>query len=257
VADDIDLGITHVIRGEDHVANTAPQIQLFEALDAKPPAFGHHSLLVGAGGQALSKRDRSLAIEGLRADGIEALAVASYVATLGTSDAVAPHASLDELVSGFDLAKLSRAPARFDPNELRLLNARLLHQLPFNAVADRLRARGVEGGAEFWDVVRGNLAMLADAKVWWQVVSGPLEPVIADRALCRKAAELLPPEPWDGGVWSAWSAAVKEATGAKGKALFAPLRLALTGREDGPELKQLLPLIGRGRVLARLEGKTA
>lgn len=257
VADDIDLGITHVIRGEDHVANTAPQIQLFEALDATPPAFGHHSLLVGAGGQALSKRDRSLAIEGLRAEGIEALAVASYVATIGTSDAVAPHASLDELVSGFDLAKLSRAPARFDPNELRLLNARLLHQLPFSDVADRLRAMGVGGGEEFWEVIRGNLAVLAEAKFWWQVVQGPLEPIISDRALCRKAAELLPPEPWDENAWPAWSQAVKEATGAKGKALFGPLRLALTGREDGPELKQLLPLIGRARVLARLEGKTA
>ena len=257
VADDIDLGITHVIRGEDHVANTAPQIQLFEALEANPPSFGHHSLLVGADGQALSKRDRSLAIEGLRAEGIEAMAVASYVATLGTSDAVAPHASLDALVSGFDLAKLSRAPARFDPNELRLLNARLLHALPFGAVADRLRALGVEGGEAFWEAVRGNLAVLTDAKFWWRVVQGPLEPVIADHDLCRKAAELLPPEPWDGDVWTAWSQAVKAATGAKGKALFGPLRLALTGREDGPELKQLLPLIGRGRAAARLEGKTA
>jgi glutamyl-tRNA synthetase len=257
VADDIDLGITHVIRGEDHVANTAPQIQLFEALDAKPPAFGHHSLLVGADGQALSKRDRSLAIEGLRAGGIEALAVASYAATLGTPDPVAPHASLDELVPGFDLAKLSRAPARFDPNELRLLNARLLHALPYEAVADRLHAMGVGGGEDFWETVRGNLAVLTDAKFWWLVVQGPLEPVIADNALCRKAAELLPPEPWDGNVWTAWSVAVKEATGAKGKALFGPLRLALTGREDGPELKQLLPLIGRERASARLEGKTA
>jgi glutamyl-tRNA synthetase len=257
VADDIALGITHVIRGEDHVANTAPQIQLFEALDAKPPAFGHHSLLVGADGQALSKRDRSLAIEGLRTGGIEALAVASYVATLGTSDAVAPHASLDELVSGFDLAKLSRAPARFDANELRLLNAKLLHALPYRAVADRLQAMGVGGGEAFWEAVRGNLAVLTDAKFWWRVVQGPLAPVIADPALCRKAAQLLPPEPWDGNVWMAWSAAVKEATGAKGKALFGPLRLALTGREDGPELKQLLPLIGRDRASARLEGKTA
>ena len=257
VADDIDLGITHVIRGEDHVANTAPQIQLFEALGATPPAFGHHSLLVGADGQALSKRDRALAIEGLRAEGIEALAVASYAATLGTSDSVAPHASLDELVPGFDFAKLSRAPARFDPNELRLLNARLLHLLPFSAVADRLRAMGVGGGEEFWEAVRGNLAVLADARGWWQVVEGPLQPVIEDRELCRRAAQLLPPEPWDGDSWAAWSAAVKQATGAKGKALFAPLRLALTGRETGPELKHLLPLIGRERAAARLEGKTA
>jgi glutamyl-tRNA synthetase len=257
VVDDIDLGITHVIRGEDHVANTAPQIQLFEALGAAPPAFGHHSLLVGADGQALSKRDRSLAIEGLRAEGIEPLAVASYVAMLGTSDAIAPHASLAELVPGFDFGKLSRAPARFDPHELRLLNAKLLHILPFEAVADRLRAHGVEGDAKFWESVRGNLAVLADAKLWWQVVNEPLAPVIEDAKLCREAAALLPPEPWDETTWLLWSSAVKQATGAKGKALFQPLRLALTGREHGPELKLLLPLIGRARAAARLEGKRA
>ncbi|MEX1060420.1 MAG: glutamate--tRNA ligase, partial [Methyloceanibacter sp.] len=253
VVDDIDLGITHVIRGEDHVANTAPQIQLFEALSAARPAFGHHNLLVGVDGQALSKRDRALSIEALRDEGIEALAVASYAAMLGTSDSVAPHASLDELVPGFDFAKLSRAPARFDPNELRLLNAKLLHVLPFSAVADRLRAMGVAGGEAFWEAVRGNLAVLADAKLWWRVVEGPLEPLIEDRDLCTVAAGLLPEEPWDGTTWSAWSSAVKQATGAKGKALFAPLRLALTGREHGPELKQLLPLIGRERAAARLE----
>ncbi len=257
VVDDIDLGISHVIRGEDHVANTAPQIQLFEALGAEPPAFGHHSLLVGVDGQALSKRDRSLAIEGLRAEGIEPLAVASYVAMLGTSDAVVPHASLDELVPGFDFSKLSRAPSRFDPHELRLLNAKLLHMLPFGAVADRLRAMGVAGDEPFWDAVKGNLAVLAEAKLWWEVVSGALQPVIADAKLCREAAALLPPEPWDETTWSTWSSAIKQATGAKGKALFQPLRLALTGREHGPELKLLLPLIGRGRAAARLDGKRA
>lgn len=257
VIDDIDLGITQVIRGEDHVTNTAPQIQLFEALGAAPPAFGHHNLLVGAEGQALSKRDRSLSIEGLREEGIEALAVASYSATIGTSDPVAPHASLDEIVPGFDFAKLSRAPARFDANELRLLNAKLLHMLPFGAVADRLKAVGIDGGETFWEAVRGNLAVLGEAKIWWEVIAGELQPVIEDAKLCREAAALLPPEPWDETTWSSWSAAVKDATGAKGKALFQPLRLALTGREHGPELKVLLPLIGRARASARLEGRRA
>lgn len=257
VVDDIDLGITHVIRGEDHVANTAPQIQLFEALGTAPPAFGHHNLLVGVDGQALSKRDRALSIAALREEGIEALAVASYAAIIGTSESVAPHASLDELVGSFDFAKLSRAPARFDPGELRLLNARLLHMLPFSAVAVRLRAMGVAGGEGFWDSVRGNLALLADARLWWQVVNGPIEPVITDPSLCAQAAALLPPEPWDGSTWEKFAAEVKQATGAKGKALFQPLRLALTGREHGPELKHLLPLIGRSRAVARLEGKTA
>ncbi|MEX2165732.1 MAG: glutamate--tRNA ligase [Methyloceanibacter sp.] len=257
VVDDIDLGVTHVIRGEDHVANTAPQIQLFEALGAAPPAFGHHNLLVGPDGHALSKRDKSISISGMRDEGIEPLAVASYAAIIGTSDAIAPHASLDGLVSGFDFAKLSRAPARFDGHELRLLNAKLLHALPFEAVAARLGEMGITGTEDFWDAVRGNLAVLAEAKFWWQVVNGPLEPVIADAALCHAAANLLPPEPWDSETWSVWSSAVKEATGAKGKALFQPLRLALTGREHGPELKHLLPMIGRARAKARLEGKAA
>jgi len=257
VVDDIDLGVTHVIRGEDHVANTAPQIQLFEALGAKPPQFGHHNLLVGPDGQALSKRDRSLAIEGLRAEGLEALAVASYAATIGTSDPVAPHTSLDALVQGFAFAKLSRAPARFDPNELRLLNAKLLHVLPFAAVVERLEAKGIKGGEAFWEAVRGNLVVFDDAALWWRVVEGPLEPAIDDADMCRTAAALLPPEPWDAETWSVWSDAVKAASGAKGKALFQPLRRALTGQAHGPELKHLLPLIGRDRALARLEGKTA
>jgi glutamyl-tRNA synthetase len=257
VVDDIDLGVTHVVRGEDHVANTAPQIQLFEALGAEPPAFGHHNLLVGAEGQALSKRDRSISIQGMREEGLEPLAVASYSAAIGTSDAIAPHHSLHELVVHFAFGKLSRAPARFDVGELRALNARLLHTLPFPAVEARLRDIGVGGGEAFWRAVRSNLAVLSDAEAWWEVVNGPLEPVIADAPLCEQAAVLLPPEPWDESTWEVWVAAVKQATGVKGKALFRPLRLALTGREHGPELKLLLPLIGRTRALARLEGKRA
>ncbi|MEE8633893.1 MAG: glutamate--tRNA ligase [Methyloceanibacter sp.] len=257
VVDDIDLGVTHIIRGEDHVANTAPQLQLFEALSAKPPAFGHHNLLVGPEGQALSKRDGSLSIEGLREEGLEALSVASYAATIGTSDPVAPHMSFDELVQAFAFSKLSRSPARFDPRDLRLLNAKLLHMLPFAAVAERLKAMDVDGGEAFWEAVRGNLEVLADTKLWWRVVEGPLAPVIDNGDLCLAAAKLLPPEPWNEETWPAWSSAVKAETGAKGKALFQPLRLALTGEQHGPELKALLPLIGRERAQARLEGKTA
>ena len=257
VVDDIDLGVTHVVRGEDHVANTAPQIQLFEALGAEPPAFGHHNLLVGPEGQALSKRERALSIQGLREEGLEPLAVASYAATIGTSDTVAPRQSLQELVVRFSFGKLSRAPARFDVEELRALNARLLHALPYEAVAPALRDMGIEDGEAFWLAVRSNLAVLSDAAAWWQVVKGPLQPVVTDAALCQQAAALLPPEPWDESTWERWAADVKQATGIKGKALFQPLRLALTAREHGPELKLLLPLIGQARAFARLEGKTA
>jgi glutamyl-tRNA synthetase len=257
VVDDIDLGITHVVRGEDHVANTAPQIQLFEALGAEPPAFGHHNLLVGAEGQALSKRERALSIQGMREEGLEPLAVASYSATIGTSDTIAPHQSLHELVVHFAFGKMSRAPARFDVAELRALNARLLHALPYEAVAQRLRDMGIGDGEAFWLAVRSNLAVLSDAGAWWLVVKGPLQPVIANAALCEQAAALLPPEPWDESTWERWAADVKQATGIKGKALFQPLRLALTAGEHGPELKLLLPLIGQARAFARLEGKTA
>jgi glutamyl-tRNA synthetase len=256
VVDDIDFAITHVIRGEDHVTNSGVQLDIFEALGAEPPAFAHHSLLIGADGHALSKRLDSLSLEGLRASGLEPGAVVAHAALIGTSDPVEPK-SLAELARGFDFAKISTAPARFDEAELKTLNAKLLHHMPYEAVADRLVALGLGGGAAFWDAVRGNLATLADAGLWWRVVSGTIEPKLEDTHLTRLAAGLLPHEPWDASTWSTWTNAVKQASGAKGRALFHPLRLALTAREDGPELKALLPLIGRERAEARLLGKKA
>jgi glutamyl-tRNA synthetase len=255
VVDDIDFGITHVIRGEDHVTNTGVQIELFEALGSEGPAFGHHSLLIGADGHALSKRLGTLSIETFREAGLEPMAVLSHAALVGTSDAIEPHANLDELVALFDLAKISTAPGRFDVEDLRMLNGKLLHKLPFAMVASRLEALGITGGALFWDAVRGNITLLKDATTWWQVVSGEIEPVIENAELTARAAELLPPEPWDNGTWGLFTAAVSQATGLKGRALFPPLRLALTGREAGPELKALLPLMGRARAKARLSGR--
>jgi glutamyl-tRNA synthetase len=255
VVDDAEFGITHVIRGEDHVTNTGVQVQLFEALGKEPPAFGHHSLLIGADGQALSKRLGALSIDSLRQSGIEPLALASYTALIGTSDPIEPHASLDELARRFAFEKISTGPARFDPDELKALNARLLHATPYEQVAARLQELGINGGAGFWDTVRGNVAVLDDAALWWQVVSGEVHPVIEDSVLTDQAAALLPPEPWDDTTWDAWIAGLKVTSGRKGRALFHPLRLALTGREDGPELKLLLPLIGRAKVEARLLGR--
>lgn len=252
VVDDLDLAVTHVIRGEDHVTNTGVQIQLFEALGGEAPVFAHHSLLVGADGEALSKRLGALSIASLREKGLEPMAVASHAALVGTSEPIEPHQRLDELVGLFALDKISTAAARFDVAELESLNAKLLHALPYSAVAHRLELMGITGGEAFWSAVRGNLAVLADARQWWAVVAGDIAPVIEDRALTDRAAQLLPPEPWDAATWGVWTDAVKQATGAKGKALFHPLRLALTGCEAGPELKALLPLIGRARALARL-----
>ncbi|MDX2290444.1 MAG: glutamate--tRNA ligase [Hyphomicrobiaceae bacterium] len=257
VVDDIDMGITHIIRGEDHVTNTGVQIDLFEALGAEPPAFGHHSLIVGANGEALSKRLGALSILSLREAGLEPMAVACHAALIGTSDPIEPHPDLDALAGLFAPSKISTAPARFDPAELQALNHRYLRTLSFSDVAERLVALGVDGGDAFWVAVRDNLNTLAEARAWWDVVAGPITPMIEDEAFVAVAAELLPAEPWSAETWAQWTGAVKAATGAKGRALFHPLRLALTARETGPELKSLLPLIGRTRVMARLNGQTA
>jgi glutamyl-tRNA synthetase len=257
VADDVDMGVSHVVRGEDHVTNTAAQIEIFQALGAAIPKFAHFPLLVGAGGEALSKRLGSLSLESLREDGIEPLAVASYLAKIGTSDPVEPRQSLGELAEEFDFAKIGRAPAHFVGEELDALNARTLHAMPYSAVARRLPVLDGVSGEAFWDAVKPNLIKLSDAAGMARLVTGPVTPVIEDAALAAGAADLLPPEPWDESTWGAWTKAVSAQTGAKGRGLFHPLRLALTGLERGPELKKLLPLIGRGRSIARLKGETA
>jgi glutamyl-tRNA synthetase len=252
VADDVDMAISHVVRGEDHVTNTAAQIEIFEALGAPVPNFAHFPLLVGAGGEALSKRLGSLSLQQLREEGIEPLAVASYLAKIGTSDPVEARLSLDELAGEFDFAKIGRAPAHFVPEELAALNAKLLHLLPYSAVRDR-----VPEGENFWEAIKSNIAKVSDAAQMARLVHGPVTPMIEDAGLAEQAANVLPPEPWDQDTWGAWTKAVSAATGAKGRGLFHPLRLALTGLEHGPELKKLLPLIGRDRTLARLKGQTA
>lgn len=253
VVDDIDCAISHVVRGEDHVANTAIHIDLFEALGAPLPAFAHLALLVGADGAPLSKRSGDISLAGLREAGVEPLALAALLARLGSADPVVPVAALEELQQGFDFARLGRAPARFDMAELQALNAQVVHALPFAAVADRLPPGA---GPDFWEAVRANLDRVADAAEWWQVIRDPIDPVIEDAAVTGAAAELLP-EVLDEAAWGPWTRAVAERTGAKGRALYLPLRLALTGRAHGPELKKVLPLIGRDRVLARLEGRRA
>lgn len=250
VIDDIDFAITHVIRGEDHVVNTAVQIEITEALGGNIPNYAHHSLLTGADGKGLSKRLGSLSIASMRESGLEPMAVVSHAALLGTSDNIHPCADYTELVDGFALEKLSRAPARFDEAELLQLNAKLLHHLPWNAANHRLP----KDSEAFWLAVRGNITRLSDTDAWRGVVTGPVTPVIAaeDRGFISEASALLPSEPWDGTTWKSWTEAVKAATGRKGKLLFMPLRLALTGLDHGPELAQLLPLIGRERVRERL-----
>ena len=259
VVDDIEFGVTHVIRGEDHVTNTGVQIQIFEALAGAAPQFGHHNLLTDAGGEGLSKRTGALSIASLRERGVEALAVAALAVLVGSAEAVRPVASLDELAAMVDLSHLSHGAARFDEAELDALSARTLHHMSFEAVADRLEALGVSGpGAEaFWLAVRGNLARLDDAAVWRRVVEGDIAPIVEDRAFLELAASRLPEGAWDQSTWGQWTKDLRALTGRKGRELFHPLRLALTGREAGPELAALLPLIGRAKALARLSAPSA
>ena len=259
VVDDIEFGVTHVIRGEDHVTNTAVQIQLFEALAGAAPRFGHHNLLTDAGGEGLSKRTGSLSIRSLRERGVEPLAVAALAVLVGSAQTVRPVGSLDELAGLIDLAHLSHGAARFDEAELDALSTRTLHGFPYGAVADRLAEVGIAGprGEALWLAARGNLARLPDILIWRDVTEGEIEPIIEDAGFLKLAASLLPGEPLDQATWGAWTKAIREATGRKGRELFHPLRLALTGREAGPEMAVLLPLIGRARALARLSAPSA
>ena len=252
VVDDISMGITHVIRGEDHVTNTAVQIDIFEALGGKIEKiqFAHLPLLMDDDGGKLSKRIGSLSLRGLRTDGMEPIAIVSYLARLGTSDDPEPL-SLDQLASGFDLAHFSKSAARFDVRQMMALNRRVLHKLTFAEVRDRLPEGATE---EFWEAVKGNLDLLNEARGWWDVVGGEIVVPIqeGEAEFLATARELLPQGTWDLSTWGSWTNALKAATGRKGKALFHPLRLALTGEEQGPELRVLLPLIGPERVLRRL-----
>src|SRR5271165_4673360 len=254
VVDDIEFGVTHVIRGEDHVTNTAVQIQLFEALAGSVPEFGHHNLLTDASGEGLSKRTGALSIASLREKGVEPLAVAALAVLVGSADAVRPVASLEELSELVHLENLSHGAARFDEAELEALSARTLHAMPYAAVADPLGALEISGpGAEqFWLAVRGNLSRLDEAAIWRQVVEGDITPLVKDRAYLDLAASRLPDGAWDRSTWEKWTRELKTLTGRKGRDLYHPLRLALTGRESGPEMAALMPLIGRARVLARL-----
>lgn len=257
VVDDIEFGITHVIRGDDHVTNTGVQIALFQALGATVPAFGHHNLLTTLTGEGLSKRTGALSIRSLREDGLEPMAVASLAVLTGTSENVVPEGDMLKLAERFDPAATSRSSAKFDPADLTALNRALVQAMPYEAIHDRLVAYGVMGekAEAFWLAIRGNVDRVQDVTSWWRIVTVKPEPGVefsaADTAFLRDAFDLLPDDPWDGGTFKAWMNAVREKTGRKGKALFMPLRLALTGRDSGPELADLLPLLGREETLAR------
>jgi glutamyl-tRNA synthetase len=250
VVDDAELGVTHVVRGEDHVANTAVQVQMFEALGVKAPAFAHEALLVGAEGK-LSKRLGSLGVEELKAEGIEPQALLAKLARIGTSLPVEPVTSPEALVESFDFSTFGRAPARFDLEELKGLNARIVHLLPFESVRERLPA-GMS--AADWEAIRPNLKRVDEAAGWWAILHGHVEAAAApeDEPLIEAAIAEAAVLDWSGQAWSELVSRLKARTGRGGKALFLPLRRALTGRDSGPEMAALLPLIGRDETISRL-----
>lgn len=258
VVDDIEFGITHIIRGDDHVTNTGAQIALFRALGAAPPAFGHHNLLTTSTGEGLSKRTGALSIGSLSEAGYEPMAVASLAVLIGTSESVHAVPDMKALADIFDPAATSKSASKFDPAELGTLNKALVHALPFEMVEGRLAALGIEGplAGPFWQAVRANCTFVKDAAAWWPIVTqGPAADGERlegdDLAFAREAFDMMPDGAFDATIWKRWTDAVKEKTGRKGRPLFMPLRIALTGRSTGPEIADLLPLLGREGTLAR------
>jgi glutamyl-tRNA synthetase len=257
VVDDIDAKISHIIRGEDHVTNTGVQIEIFEALGATPPGFAHLPLLIGADGEGLSKRLGSLGVAAMKEEGIEPIAMLSHLAKLGTSDPVEARPDLATLAAEFSFDKIGRAPARFDLQELKRVNAGVIHALAYDAVKARLAACDADLGEAFWIAVRANLHSVEEARQWADIVRGPIVPVIDDKAFAEAALSVLPSGDYDSKSWKAFTEAVKDKTGAKGKALFMPLRQALTGKDHGPEMAALFALVGEDKSRKRLRGEPA
>jgi len=254
VVDDTDYGITHIVRGEDHVTNSAVQVQIFEAIGGKFPEMAHFALLTGKGGEGLSKRHGAMSIGEYRDEaGLEPMAIVSLLARVGTSEPIEAFMETADLVTGFDFSKFSRSSAKLDLADLEVLNAKILHMLPFGAVKDRLP----DVDEDFWAIVQPNLKKLSDVDEWQTIIHGPVKPVVEDAEHISKTLSLLPEGELTAESWGVWTAAVKEATGVKGRGLFMPLRQVLTGQDHGPDMSMLLPLIGRDKVVARLEGKSA
>lgn len=256
MVDDIDLGVSDVVRGDDQAPDTVPQLQMFEALRIKPPRYGHLPGIVEAPGQPADKPVGPMTVAELREAGVEAMVVASLLAKLGTPDPPVARLDLDKIADDFDLNRFGRVPVRLDAGQIDEFNRHVLRHLPFAQAAPRLRAIKINADEAFWLAVRPNLRRFADVQEWWRICRERVIPRIDDAAFVRRAGELLPPEPWNGDTCRAWAAAVQARTGRHGWMLLHPLRLALTGRAEGPDLQVLLPLIGRDRASARLRGET-
>jgi glutamyl-tRNA synthetase len=252
VVDDIDFDISHIIRGEDHVTNTSVQIQLFEAITGKPTSieFAHFTLFLDKSGQALSKRLGSLSLESFRSKGLAPMAINSLLARLGTSLPVEPVQSLEELALNFDLKIFSKTAPHFDDAELDVLNHKLLTITPYEAIQSKLPSSITE---TIWTIIRGNLKTIQDIAEWEAVFSDAyISPLHSDVDYVKEALDLLPKGPLTELSWKEWTDAIKAKTNRKGRELFMPLRQALTGHDHGPEMKDLLPLIGHDNAIKRL-----
>lgn len=245
--DDVDMGVTHIVRGADHVTNTATQIQIMQAMGGTPPAFAHHSLLTGPQGEELSKRLGTLSLRDLRAKGVERMALLSHMARLGSSKPVTLCADLDELAAGFDVSQFGAAPTKFDAEDLWPLTRAHVQALPLEVVAPQLAEIGVPANLApaFWAVVRENVTTRADIAPWWALCRDGAVASVApeDEDFIAQALTMLPAQPWGPTSWADWTNAVKAATGRKGKALFMPLRKALTGLDHGPDMAAFMPLL--------------
>ena len=267
VVDDIEHKITHIMRGEDHTTNSAAQIQLFEALGGAVPEMGHFALLAGADGESLSKRLGSFSIGALRDEGIEAMTVASLLARIGTADVVVPQVDMGALIAGFDISRFGRATPRFDNDYLKSLNKRILALTDYSDIRTRFeemipkiefpKTEVKVTNKDFWHAIRNNITTLAEVQGLCDMITKPIVPKILDKDMLNQAAQMLPEGGINADTWSHWTQAIMEETGLKGKSLFKPLRLALTGAETGPEMANLLPLMGRERIIARLNGDKA
>lgn len=254
VWDDIEFGITDIIRGEDHVTNSAVHIQIFKALGYTPPRFSHLSLLKPQDNQKISKRLGGFDIRSLRGNGIEAIAIESLLAKVGTSQPVEISRSLNELIAEFSISAFSKSPVIYDINELERLNTKLIHILSFNEVRDRLSDLNID--EQFWDTVKPNLNSLDEIKLWVKICKDKIRCNLSDtdKEFISLAKRVLPEGDINENTWDDWISNIKENTCRKGKELFMPIRVALTGIEHGPELKYLLPLLGREKIIERMSG---
>ena len=255
VVDDIDFEVTDILRGEDHMTNSAAQIQLFEALESSPPNLGHLSLLTDISGAGLSKRLGSISLRDLKDEGFQPMAISSLLSKVGSSDAIEIFRDINQIISDFDISKFGKSKPKFDKNELRGLNSKFFKMLDFSDISNQLKNFNFKISSDFWELVKGNIENLEELELWWNIIYGNIEPKYNDENFLNTALETLPEGNFDKNTWTNWTSILMEETGRKGKELYNPLRMCLTGQNKGPEMATLVFLMGKEKVLERLTNK--